>query len=422
LSECYRFFLPLVLMTELNMISKSVIHAFLARTAQPDVALAAFNTSFAFYYTIASATEITTVLCISYMNSRHGLWHIARFMALLLSLPLLVSILVALTPAGDWLYGEMFGASSAAVAEARQATGIFCLSAPVLIVRGVAFALLMVNRRTLFITGATLVRLASLALSLAVWPQLLDGAAIGAAALVTCMLLETVFAAIFALRHARALPARSQAPPGGRVLWGFSWPLMLSQGSEIGIVMLVNLFLGRLAQADLALAAFGVVHGLVSLLFSPMRNLVQTTQTLVESARDARVLLGFSLQLAAGFAALAVVLFNTPLQGWVLSGVMGLTPELAGYCRPAVSVAFLMAVLWALSALGRGLLARLRRTRTLAYTAGLRLAIVGLTGTAVVLWPDSNGALVGLAAWLFAYAAETLVLGWKLRLSRAELP
>ena len=58
LRACYGFFLPLVLMTELNMISKSVIHAFLARTEFPDVALAAFNTSFAFYFTIASATEV----------------------------------------------------------------------------------------------------------------------------------------------------------------------------------------------------------------------------------------------------------------------------------------------------------------------------------------------------------------------------
>ena len=39
----YRFFLPLIFMTELNMISKSVIHAFLARADNPSVALAGFN-------------------------------------------------------------------------------------------------------------------------------------------------------------------------------------------------------------------------------------------------------------------------------------------------------------------------------------------------------------------------------------------
>jgi O-antigen/teichoic acid export membrane protein len=415
LGECYRFFLPLVLMTELNMISKSVIHAFLARTAEPDVALAAFNTSFAFYYTIASATELTAVLCLSWVDSRAGALKVVRFMALVLSVPVTLSLAVAFTPAGDWLYGGVFGASAAAAAQAREVTWILCLSAPVLILRGVAFALLMKHRRTLFITGATLVRVASLGLSLVLWPLFLDGAAIGGAALVTCMALEAAFAWIFALRHARELPREVASTPGTSALWGFSWPLMLNQGSEIGIVLVVNLFLGRLAQADLALAAFGVVHGLVSLLFSPMRNLLQTTQTLVETRQDARVLLVFSLQLAVVFAVIALVLFNTPLERWVLAGVMGLPADLADYSAPAVSAAFLMAFLWATSALARGLLANQRRTRSLAITAGLRLGTACVVGSVILWHPQSNGALVGLVAWMGAYATEVLVLGWRLR-------
>ena len=38
-----------------------------------------------------------------------------------------------------------------------------------------------------------------------------------------------------------------------------------------------------------------------------MRNLLQTTQTLVETRQDARVLLVFSLQLAVVFAVIALV-------------------------------------------------------------------------------------------------------------------
>ena len=82
-------------------------------------------------------------------------------------------------------------------------------------------------------------------------------------------------------------------------------------------MFVTNLFLGRLLNADIALAAFGVVHGLVGLLFSPMRNLVQATQTLVSNADSARTMLLFSLQLAATFGVLAVVFFNTSLQQWI---------------------------------------------------------------------------------------------------------
>lgn len=416
LRDAYRFFLPLVLMTELNMISKSVIHAFLARTATPSVTLAAFNVAFTFYYTASSATEVTTYLSISYLRDRSCLPRLVGFLCLILALPLALALTVAFTGAGDWLYGTVFGASENAVREAKTATFVLVLSAPVLILRGVAFAVLMVNRRTLYITWSTLVRLLSLGGSLFVLPLFLSGAVIGAAALVTCMFFESMFAWYFARPYYRALPASSgEPPPGMRELWRFAWPLILNQASEMGVVFVINLFLGRLANADLALAAFGVVHGLVSLIFSPMRNLVQTAQTLVASRADARVLGLFTLQLAGAFAGVAVVLFHTPLEGWVLDSVMGLTRELSDYCAVALRLAFAMAFFWAIAAFFRGLLAGARSTTMLAASAALRVLSVAALGSATFFAPDLNGALLGLGAWILAYAMESGLLGWRLR-------
>ena len=70
LRDNYLFFFPLVLMVELNMISKSAIHAFLARTETPSTTLAAFNAGFTFYFAITSATEVVVLLCLSYLKSR----------------------------------------------------------------------------------------------------------------------------------------------------------------------------------------------------------------------------------------------------------------------------------------------------------------------------------------------------------------
>ena len=55
--------------------------------------------------------------------------------------------------------------------------------------------------------------------------------------------------------------------------------------AELGSIFVINLFLGRLRTAELAIAAFGVAHGLVSLLMAPVRNLAQSAQTLVGGAR-----------------------------------------------------------------------------------------------------------------------------------------
>ncbi|MFY0615230.1 MAG: hypothetical protein JXQ99_27120 [Hyphomicrobiaceae bacterium] len=412
--DCYGFFGPLVLMVELNMISKSAIHAFLARTDNPSVTLAAFNAAFTFYFAISSATEVTVLLCLSYLKSRADVLRLLGFAAAMLVLPLALALTVAFTDLGNTLFGGWFGLSVQGQSEARAAVGFLTLSIPVLLLRGVAFALLMLNRQTIIITWSTLVRLSSLAVSLAILPQHVEGAAIGAAALVLCMAAETVFAWAFAWRLLMAMPAIRQARDTFFGYWRFSWPLIVNSSAEMGVIFTISFFLGRLADAELAIAAFGVVHGLVSLLMGPMRNLTQTTQTLVLRREDVRVMFIFTAQLVAFFMLLALVLFETPLRTWILHGIMGLTPELAAYCEPALTVSFVMAACWSCTALFRGLLAKARTTKSLAISGVLRVLTAAIVGFVSLSIADLNGALLGIAAWILSYGVETAISTWRL--------
>lgn len=415
LRDCYGFFAPLVLMVELNMISKSAIHAFLARTETPDVTLAAFNAAFTFYFAITSATEVIVALSLSYLKSRADLGRLIGFMAVLVAIPWLLTLVVVFTSLGNEIFGRWFGLSAQGQHEARLAMGMLALSPPVLLLRGTAFALLMLNRKTMIITASTLVRLSSLAVWLFILPTWLEGAAVGTAALVLCMASETVFAWYFAWKHFKALPAVRQA---GDTLWGywcFSWPLIINASAEMGVIFTINLYLGSLTKAELAIAAFGVVHGLVSLLMGPMRNLAQTAQTLVARREDVRTMLVFSGQLIVGFTLLALVLFQTPLRDGILQGVMGLTPELAAYCEPAMGVSFAMAGFWACTALFRGLLSKARTTTSLAAAGVLRIATAAAAGAISLAYPDLNGGLLGVGAWVLSYVVETAVSGWRLR-------
>lgn len=413
--DCYRFFGPLVLMVELNMISKSAIHAFLARTETPSITLAAFNAAFTFYFALTSATEVTVLLCLSYLKSRADVLRLLGFALLVLILPLSLALIIAFTDLGSAMFGSWFGLSAQGQAEARAAVSLLALSVPVLLLRGVAFALLMLNRQTIIITWATLVRLSSLAVSLVILPQWLDGAAIGAGALVLCMASEMVFAWFFAARYLAALPAVRQARDTFLGYWRFSWPLIVNSSAEMGVIFTISLFLGRLTNAELAIAAFGVVHGLVSLLMGPARNLTQTAQTLVARREDVRVMVVFTAQLVALFVLLALVLFETPLRDRILLDIMGLPPELAAYCRPALTFSFTMAAFWSTAALFRGLLARARTTRSLAASGVLRILTAAAAGFISIGHTDMNGALLGIIAWVLSYAVEAAISSWRLR-------
>ena len=214
LRDCYWFFGPLVLMVELNMMSKSVIHAFLARTDNPSAALAAFNAAFTFYFAITAASEVTTVLCLSFLKVAgrlSAIEHLRRHRPLTADYDCASRGLHAGRQYGVWkLVRPRFPGTVGGTRGCRPAD----LSAPFLIFRANAFALLMLARRTIIITLSTLVRLLSLTASLALLPMWLNGAAIGAAALMICMATESIFAWAFAWRHLMELPGARQSRTG----------------------------------------------------------------------------------------------------------------------------------------------------------------------------------------------------------------
>jgi Na+-driven multidrug efflux pump len=191
---------------------------------------------------------------------------------------------------------------------------------------------------------------------------------------------------------------------------------MITQVSENGVVFVLNLFLGRLAHPDLAIAAFGVVYGLVRVILAPLRNLVNTSQALVHQREDLRMMFQFTFGLLVFYVAMIVIMFFTPLRDWILATVMGLTLELDQYCTPAVKLTMLIAVFWATAALLRGILSAMRKTGAIALTAFIRLFVIAGIGSVSFFQINFNGAVLGVLAIAGAFLAETVVLGWRLRI------
>ena len=102
---------------------------------------------------------------------RYGVLSVLPFIAAGLA----IALAVAFTAAGDVVFGSWFGLGEQARGEARGSVGLLIISAPFLLFRANAFALLMLARRTIIITFSTLVRLLSLTVSLAILPMWLSG-------------------------------------------------------------------------------------------------------------------------------------------------------------------------------------------------------------------------------------------------------
>ncbi|MFH1605039.1 MAG: hypothetical protein ABIH03_14165 [Pseudomonadota bacterium] len=408
------FFVPLILSTELHQLSHSLVHAFLARLGDPTTTLAAFSVAFAFNTTMSGLVGVEVQAAISFVTDKRSFWKVARFYLTISFLPFLIIESVALTPLGDWLFGVMMGASAEVVRLAKVSSAVMGLWIFPNQIRNLGTALCMMHRRTLPISYSTVIRLSSQALMLMVLPFWLDAAVAGAASLVGCMSVEAIYMYWVSRGYYAELPARAGEQASYRQMWTFSWPLMITQVTENGVPFVINLFLGRLAHPDLALAAFGVVNGLKSLVASPLRNLVQTAQALVHSRQDMRVILRFANRLTVVYSVLVGILFYTPVRDVILTGIMGLRGELSSYATPGVQMMLLVIVFWGYASLFRGLLAAMRKTGAIAGSAVIRLVVVAAVGSVTFIAPDFNGAAVGVAAIGAAFLAETLILGARL--------
>ncbi len=409
------FFLPLILTTELHQLSHSLVHAFLARLGDPTTTLAAFSVAFAFNTTFSGIVGVETQAAMSFVTDKRSFWRVARFYLGVSLVPFLIIESIALTSLGDWLFGEMMGASDEVVRLAKAASAVMGLWIFPNQIRNMTTALCMMRRRTMLISHSTMIRLGSQALMLLVLPFWMEGAVAGAASLVGCMSVEALYMYWVSRKFYAELPDKGGEQAPYRQMWGFSWPLMITQVTENGVTFLINFFLGRLANPDLALAAFGVVNALKSLVASPLRNLVQTAQALVRSRSDMSVMLRFAHRVTIAYVLIVAGLFYTPMRDVILTGVMGLPADLNAYATPGVQMMIVVVVFWGYASLFRGLLSAMRRTKAIAGSAVIRLIVVTAVGSTTLIAPDLNGAAVGVAAIGAAFLAETIVLGWRLR-------
>jgi len=417
------FFVPLILTTELHQVSHAIVHGFLARLGDATITLAAFSIAFSFNTTFSSIIGVATQAGMSFITDKRSVWRIARFYFFISLVPFVLIETVALTPIGDWVFGGLIGASAEVTRLAKAAAAVMGLWIFPNQIRNLTTAICMMRRRTMPISHSTIVRLASQVLMLMVLPLWMEGAVAGAASLVGGMIVEAVYMYWVSKPLYHDLPAHGGEQASHRQMWRFSWPLIITQITENGVSFVINFFIGRLANPDLALAAFGVVNALNSLVASPLRNLTQTGQALVHNRTDLRVMLKFAHRLALVYAALVLVLFYTPLRHVILGGIMGLPEKLTQYAAPGVQMLLFVVIVWGYSSLFRGLLSAMRETRIIGATAMVRLVVVFVVGCVTLIAPNLNGAAVGVAAIGFAFLAEASILGWRVnQLRRSSGP
>jgi hypothetical protein len=427
-SEILRFYLPLVLTSQLMTLSVPLINLGLGRVDNPKLALAGYAVGFSVSVflnaPVLSARTVTAGL-VRDPASHRVVKRFIRRMALLLSAG---EALMAVSPLGDVVFQGLLGAPPDVAWQARIT---LLLQSPIPVFlgeRGLYQGVALAYRRTALITVSTVARLSAITISvagLALWFRL-PGAAAGALALTSGIGLEALFIRLAVRRRLGSFAARPTVddPRDPVTIWHvvrFAWPLILNTSAWAMQRGLINAIIARLADPLTALATFAVVQPLYLFIGSPLFGIQSTVQVLPRHRGDLGKLAWFTAGTASALS-LAILLVTGVAGAGILSNWYRLEERLVLVALPALAWIWLEPFLLGFRAFGQGLLLRIRETGPIAFSAAGRVALVSLLGAALVSRdPAGNGALIGVVLLLAGDGWDMLVACvWGLR-SRSEV-
>jgi len=403
------FFLPLLLNVQLMSVSHTVINSALARLDDYVTALAGMSVALVVHLFVASPSYQNHTVTIAMVRGRNSMRSVLVFVLLVAGYCTIMLSLIAFTPLGDLILIRVMGAPPEVAQAARKALYLLVLLPFFTGFRGFFQGLIIQARRTSLVSIATGVRVGGLFGFLALGREWFSGAQLGAFALVSCVITETIVSAYFAWRVHLSFGQDEVEKKTGDIL-RYSFPLAYSSCLQQTIPLLISSIIGRLSDGPLALAAFGVIRGFLFLLAGPMRNLQQVYLTLVKSNEDYRTLIRFNLFVATGMGVL-VLLTAGPLNKQLLGDLLGVEPELRHYLRYALGACALFPILYGTSNLLRGWFAGAHQTGKLGHSTGIKSGFLMLVWFPIVaLQPPISGVAIGIGLLLCAESLEAVYL------------
>lgn len=413
---CYRtialFFFPLLLNIQLMSISHTIINGALARLENFVTALAGMSVALVIHLFVASPSYQNHTITLTMVRGRRSLRSVLIFIALVASYVSLMLGLIAFTSLGDLVLIDLLGAPVEIAESARKALQLLIFLPFFTGLRGLFQGLVIQAKRPVLISFATGLRVGALFGFLALGNQWFAGAQLGAFALVCCIVIETLLMALFAWRVHLPL-INSPAEKSTRDILRYAFPLAYSSCLQQTIPLLINSILGRLSDAPMALAAFGVIRGFLFLLAGPMRNLQQVYLTLVDSLSDYLLLRRFAVIVSVGLG-LLILLVAGPAAQPVLGQLLGVESELLDYLRWPLASCALFPLLYAISNLLRGWFAGAHKTALLGYSTIFKSGFLLLVWWPIVEFnPPVSGAMIGILLLLVAESLEALYLRYQ---------
>jgi progressive ankylosis protein len=417
-AQFIRFLAPLILAMVAQELSVQFLNGGMARMPQAVETLAAFGLAYGLVILITGPLHQSRQLGLAMIDNLTQL-HTGTRTIITIGLGMsLITAMLGLPGPGRWIVEDLHGID-ADLADQAQAALRWLVPLP--LVDGMArycSGLLARARRTDIVSASGLagivVRITAVFALLdmefvASQPILLPVAVTALGSMTECLVLVAGH-----LRFSRPSLPEAGPPVTVTAIIAFLWPLaviMLFQGASRP---LINLVVSRGSDATQSLAVLTIVYALGHIHYGWTNEI----RSLAPAFRDEKGHLfhirRFAVACCAISFALALVLFWTPIRGYLLLDLIGVEPGLAELCVVPLMIFSFFPFAVTLRSYYHGVGLMHRVTDVMAWSGPCRLiaivavlAMLSLTGLA--------GATIGVAALLCGFIAETAAVAWSVR-------
>ena len=409
------FFLPLALSAMLMMSSHSIISSAMARTAQAEIALAAFAVASSISMMFESPCYNIRRMATALFDDQTSLKSIFIVGTGVIATSISLMSLIAFTGLGKIVFINMVGINPDLFPEVIKAFKLFMLLPLISGIRGYFQGMLIVRKKTFWLTINVSIRLVVMLLltNVLLNIQSLSGGMVGSILLVCGIGTEALLALVTALIYKKDFP---NAPTrGGKSITIkdallFYIPLIGATFVQTFSRPGINAGLARVANPEAALASYQVAHSFAMIFVVLLYSVHQIVLVFAKDRNSLRRVAMFASAIALLMSLVLFLCGVTPLGTWALNSIIGVEQSMAIVAAKVVGVYALMPLVLCGVEIFSGMLLLHKRTPTITIAKiGNIIGVVGIATVLSAVAPNLGGSIGALAMSSGAFVEMIIV-------------
>lgn len=407
LPELLRFFAPLAVTWMLMMFTHTIISAGLARTSNPTIATAAYAIALSFGEIFEAPLVMIRQTGIAFITGRQSFQTVRQVTLVTIAIfMVIVSTIAYIPPLTRFMFQDILGVTNDLYTAAVLGFRVTMFFPLVSGLRSLYQSIILVNRRTIYISLGVIVRVSFVALVVfgLVRTSQVPGVLVGAIAIVGAVLAEAIPASYFGSR----LQTDAGSPIATRTVRRFYLPLI---ASSLFVTMgkpFINAGLTRMPEATVSLAAFSVATSLAGILISPSHNIHQLTMVFGRSQQNLPLVRKFAVGFSFVTTSLLLLVSFSPLGTWILTGPINIPQEMLAPTQLALRLLACFPLLIGWLEYNTGILLLSQSTRIVSL--GKTLNLFSTIAFVLLLAPRLPGPIAAPLAQVVGLSSEGLVL------------